>query len=144
MLVGVEAASVRAVAAAVPRVRAAAVATALLLAFGVRVALAWRHTTPDYFPDEYLYTELGRSFGAFHWASVRGSSAHFPALLQPLVTALAWRMDSIGSAFRAVQLIESAAFTLAAVPAYLLARRTGAGSTSCSPWPQRRARQNRS
>src|SRR4051812_46117384 len=127
MLAGVEAASVRAVAAAVPRVRAVAVATALLLAFGVRVALAWRHTTPDYFPDEYLYTELGRSFSAFHWASVRGSSAHFPALLQPLFTALAWRIDSIGSAFRAVQLIESAAFTLAAVPAYLLARRTGAG-----------------
>jgi hypothetical protein len=128
MLLEVEAASVRAVAAAVPRVRTIALGGALLLAFAVRVGLAWLHTTPDYFPDEYLYTELGRSFGAFHWASVRGSSAHFPALLQPLVTALAWRIDNIGSAFRTVQLIESAAFTLAAVPAYLLARRTGAGS----------------
>jgi hypothetical protein len=123
-----EAASVRAVAAAVPRVRGIAVAAVLLLAFGVRVALAWLHTTPDYFPDEYLYTALGRSFGDFHWASVRGSSAHFPALLQPLLTALAWRIGNVGSAFRAVQLIESAAFTLAAWPAYVLARRTGAGT----------------
>ncbi|MDX6455553.1 MAG: hypothetical protein QOD48_1660, partial [Gaiellaceae bacterium] len=123
-----EAATFRAAAAAVPRLRTAtAVTTALMIAFGVRVALAWFHLTPLYFPDEYLYTALGRSFAALHGPSVRGASAHFPALLQPLLTGLAWRIGSVESAFRAVQVIESAAFTLAALPAYLLARRIGAG-----------------
>jgi hypothetical protein len=123
-----EAATFRAVSAAVPRLRTATLVTAaLVMAFGVRVALAWLHLTPLYFPDEYLYTALGRSFAALHGPSVRGATANFPALLQPLLTSLAWRIGSVESAFRAVQVIESAAFTLAAWPAYLLARRIGAG-----------------
>src|SRR6266566_2050560 len=128
MLLGMDAATLQATSAAVPRLRTgSAVAAALVMAFAVRVALAWLHLTPLYFPDEYLYTALGRSFGALHGPSVRGASAHFPALLQPLLTALAWRIGSVESAFRAVQVLESAAFTLAALPAYLLARRIGAG-----------------
>jgi hypothetical protein len=110
-----------------PQIRTLAAVVGLLIAFGVRVGLAWLHATPDYFPDEYLYTALGRSFASLHGASVRGSSAHFPALLQPLLTAAAWRVGNIDSAFRTVQVIESIAFTLAAWPAYVLARRTGAG-----------------
>ena len=115
-------------AAALPRLRFAVVAGGgLALAFVVRVALAWRHVTPVYFPDEYLYTALGRSLGHLQGPSVRGVPAHFPALLQPLLTAAAWRIGNVQTAFRAVQVIDAGAFTLAAVPAYLLARTTGSG-----------------
>ena len=37
------------------------------LSAAVRLALAWRHPAPNYFPDEYLYAALSRGLG-----SVRG------------------------------------------------------------------------
>src|SRR5207253_5103161 len=73
----------------------------------------------------YLYAALGRSLGALQAPSVRGHGAHFPALLQPLVTAAAWRAGSVETGYRIVQAIGAAAFTLAAVPVFLLARRLG-------------------
>ena len=60
-------------------------------ALAVRLLLVWQLATPNYFPDEYLYAALARSLAGFHGASVRGHAAHFPALLQPLLTAPAWR-----------------------------------------------------
>jgi hypothetical protein len=105
--------------------REAAVAGALGAAFLVRLLLAWRRETPNYFPDEYLYAALGRSLGGFDGATVRGHAAHFPALLQPLLTAPAWRTDSLETGYRVVQAIGAAAFTLVAVPVFVLARRLG-------------------
>jgi hypothetical protein len=125
----VNAASVRpalvARAGAFPRLRTAALIGALGCAFGLRLVLVWRRATPNYFPDEYLYAALGRSLGALQAPSVRGHGAHFPALLQPLVTAAAWRAGSLETGYRIVQAIGAAAFTLAAVPVFLLARRLG-------------------
>jgi hypothetical protein len=40
--------------------------------------------TPTYFPDEYTYSALGRSIADSGHPLVRGGSAHFNALLQPL------------------------------------------------------------
>jgi hypothetical protein len=125
MLTGMDAASIRSHAFVHPRTRVGAVSVALAGALVARVALAWLHATPDYFPDEYLYAALGRSLGSFDGASVRGGAAHFPALLQPLLTSVPWRIGSIETAFRLVQALNAAAFTLAAVPAYLIARRIG-------------------
>jgi hypothetical protein len=34
----------------------------LALSFAVRLIAGWPRATPDYFSDEYLYAELGRSF----------------------------------------------------------------------------------
>jgi hypothetical protein len=95
--------------------------------FAVRVGLVWLHAAPNYFPDEYLYSTLGRSLAGFDGPTVRGASAHFPALLQPLLTAGAWRVGNVETAFRLVQVVQAAAFTLAAVPAYLIARRLQVG-----------------
>src|SRR5207247_2198894 len=86
-----------------PEVFPPGVAAGLLVAFGVRVGLAWLHVAPNYFPDEYLYSALGRSFAGLDGPSVRGASAHFPALLQPLLTAPAWRVGDVETAFRLVQ-----------------------------------------
>ena len=97
------------------------------MAFAVRVALSWLHATPNYFPDEYLYAALGRSFGSFDGATIRGGAAHFPALLEPLLAAPVWHIGSVETAYRLVQIVHAAAFTLAAIPAYSIARRVGVG-----------------
>ena len=56
---------------------------------------------------------------------IRGGSAHFPALLQPIVTAPAWLIGDVDTAFRVVQAIGALAMSLAAVPVFLIARRLG-------------------
>ena len=129
MLTGMDAVSPRLRASALPYSRVGAVCLALAGAFAARLSLAWLHATPDYFPDEYLYAALGRSLGNLDGASVRGGAAHFPALLQPLLTALPWRVGSVETAFRLVQGLNAAAFTLAAIPAYAIARRVGVART---------------
>jgi hypothetical protein len=97
---------------------------ALAVVTVARVALAALRPVPVYFPDEYLYAALGRSLAHGH-AAIRGQAAHFPALLQPLLTAPLWRVGSVETAYRLVQVLGSIAFTLAAIPTFVLARRVG-------------------
>jgi hypothetical protein len=84
--------------------------------------------TPTYFPDEYMYSELGRSVVESGRLLVRDAPAHFPALVQPLVTAPAWLAGDVEVGYRIAQGLGALAMSLAAVPAFLLARRLGAGS----------------
>jgi hypothetical protein len=83
--------------------------------------------TPVYFQDEYLYAELSRTFAGTGQPLVRGSEAHFPALLQPILTAPAWFLDDVGDSYALVKWIGALAMSLAAVPVFLLARRLGLG-----------------
>ena len=83
---------------------------------------------PALFPDEYIYASIGRSIADSGRPLIRGGSAHFPALLQPIVTAPAWLVGDVGLAFRLVQAIGALAMSLAAVPVFLLARRLGLSS----------------
>ena len=85
--------------------------------------LARLRAVPTAFPDEYLYSALGRSLAAGNGLSVRGTPAHFPALLEPLLTAPAWWLPHVEQSLRAIQIINSIAVSLAAIPAYILARR---------------------
>jgi hypothetical protein len=89
----------------------------------LRSLAAFSHGTPDYFPDEYIYASLGRSLGSSGRPLVRGETAHFPALLEPLLTAPLWALGSVETAYRLVQLENALFMSLAAVPVYLLARR---------------------
>jgi len=93
--------------------------------FLIRTALAWLRSAPALFPDEYLYSAIGRSFAESGRPSIRGGSANFPALLQPIVTAPAWLIHDVDTAFRVVQAMGALAMSLAAVPVYLIARRLG-------------------
>jgi hypothetical protein len=87
--------------------------------------MAWLRSVPTLFPDEYIYSSIGRSIAESGKPLIRGGPAHFPALLQPIVTAPAWLIDDIDTAFRAVQAIGAFAMSLAAVPVFLMARRLG-------------------
>ncbi len=111
-----------------PRVRARpGIRTALVGIVGVsalaHVLVAWLQPIPVLFPDEYLYTELGRSIASSGAPLVRGGSAHFPALLQPALTAPLWWLHDIGLSYHAIQALNAIAFALAAVPTFLIARR---------------------
>src|SRR5213075_2082386 len=57
------------------------------VSFALRVVASAAHPAPRYFPDEYIYTAIARALGSGHAPAVRGASAHFPALLAPLLAA---------------------------------------------------------
>ena len=92
-----------------------------------RTLAAWSRATPIYFPDEYIYSEVGRSIAEHGRPLVRGGSAHFPALLQPLLTAPAWFFDDVATSYRTIQLINVVVMSLGAVAVFWLARRLGIG-----------------
>jgi hypothetical protein len=93
--------------------------------FGRLIAAAGR-PVPHYLPDEYIYPSLARSFAEHGRPMIRGVGAHFPALLDPLVTAPVWLLtnDPV-RAYGITQGLHAAFVSLAAVPAYLLCKRLG-------------------
>ncbi|MGZ4384916.1 MAG: hypothetical protein ACXVY3_09980, partial [Gaiellaceae bacterium] len=93
--------------------------------FLVRTGVSWLRATPALLPDEYIYSAIGRSLAESGRPSIRGGPAHFPALLQPILTAPAWLIGDVGTAFRVVQAMGALAMSLAAVPVYVLALRLG-------------------
>jgi hypothetical protein len=109
----------------VKRSPAFALAALVAASFVARTALAWLRSTPALFPDEYIYSAIGRSLADSGQPTIRGGPAHFPALLQPILTAPAWLIGDVGTAFRVVQAIGALAMSLAAVPVYILAIRLG-------------------
>jgi hypothetical protein len=114
--------------------RAATVPARLVLlgivaaSFLVRFAAALWHTTPLYFPDEYIYSSIARSLAQSGKPLIRGSSPHFPSLLEPLLAAPFWLTHDPGLAYRLTQAENALAMSLAAVPVYLLVRRLGGGA----------------
>ena len=97
--------------------------------FLLRTVLAWLRATPTFFADEYIYAELARSISETGRPLVRGVSASFPALLQPILTAPAWLVGDVETSFRLVQTIGALVMSLAVVPVFLLARRLGIGTS---------------
>lgn len=97
------------------------------LSFVFRLLAGLAHATPLYFPDEYIYGSLARSLATSGRLAIRGTPAHFPALLEPLLAAPFWLTGDPELAYRLTQGLNALAMSLAAVPVYLLARRLGLG-----------------
>jgi hypothetical protein len=98
----------------------------VLASFGGRLLAAFGRLTPYYLPDEYIYPSLARSFAEHGRPLIRGVGVHFPALLDPLLTAPVWLVtDDSVTAFRLTQMEHAVFFSLAAIPAYLLTRKVG-------------------
>lgn len=114
--------------AAARRCRGAVAVGALAAAAAVgHAVLAWARPTPGYFPDEYIYAELGRSLAEGTGPLVRDAPSHFAPLLYPLLTAPAWLADEVATGYRLVQGLNALTMSLAVVPAFLLARTLGLG-----------------
>jgi hypothetical protein len=105
----------------------AVLAAIVALSFGVRWLLAFAHSTPLYFADEYIYSTLAYELAHTGRPTIRGESANFPALLEPVLTAPAWLPGDPALALRLTQGLNALAMSLAAVPVYLLARRLRLG-----------------
>lgn len=110
------------------RVGTAVSLTCLILgSIVVRSFAAISHSTIGYLPDEYVYSAISRSFAAHGRPLIRGASAHFPAILEPLLAAPLWAIGSTETAYRLVQFENAVFASLAAIPVYLLARRVRLG-----------------
>ena len=98
----------------------------VVASFGGRLLAAAGRVVPYYLPDEYIYPSLARSFAEHGRPMIRGVGVHFPALLEPLVTAPVWLVTKDPqTAWRLTQGLHALVVSLAAIPAYLLARRVG-------------------
>ena len=90
----------------------------------LRIALARRMVAPWIMVDELIYSELAKSFAAHGHFLVRGIASHGYGFVYPIVIAPAFRLfHAVPSAYTAAKAIDSVVMSLAAVPAYLLARR---------------------
>jgi hypothetical protein len=98
----------------------------VVASFGGRLLAAVGRVAPFYLPDEYIYPSLARGFAEHGRPLIRGVGVHFPALLEPLATAPIWLLTKDPqTAWRLTQSMHALEVSLAAVPAYLLARRVG-------------------
>jgi hypothetical protein len=122
-------ASSLAVARPLARVRAIPVWAVLggivLLSAALRIWLGRRMVAPWIFVDELIYSELAKSFAAHGHFLLRGEPAGTSyGFVYPVLIAPAWRIfSSVPQAYAAAKAIDSVVMSLAAVPAYFLARR---------------------
>jgi hypothetical protein len=125
---------VSAVTPAFPRVRSrvlsprVAVGAIVVAGTVIQALLARLVVMPSVFPDEYLYSQLGRSLAKTGHLTIRGVNPHFLPVLEPILTAPVWLAHDVGTSFRLLQLENAFVMSLAAIPAYLIARRLGAGA----------------
>jgi Dolichyl-phosphate-mannose-protein mannosyltransferase len=90
----------------------------------VRFALARRVAAPWIMVDELIYSELAKSFGESARFEVRGVATYGYGFVYPILISPAYALfDSLPRAYDAVRAINAALMSLAALPAYFLARR---------------------
>lgn len=89
-----------------------------------RAWLGRQMAAPFIFVDELIYSELARSFAAGGEFLVRDEPSGGYGILYPALVSPAYALfDSLPDAYAAVKAINAVLMSLAAVPAYLLARR---------------------
>jgi Dolichyl-phosphate-mannose-protein mannosyltransferase len=80
--------------------------------------------TPWIFADELFYSELAKSIGSGHLPAIREVTDFQLGFGYPLLVAPAWGLFAdVESAYTAARIVNGIVMSLAAVPAYLLARR---------------------
>lgn len=99
--------------------------TAIVIAsFALRAWLARGMLAPFIMVDELIYGELAKSLASTGHFEVRDVPASGYSVLYPALIAPAYALfDSVPDAYAAVKTINSLVMSLAAVPAYLIARR---------------------
>jgi len=90
----------------------------------VRYALSRRVAAPWIMVDELIYSELAKSFAATGHFLIRDEHHGSYGFLYPLLISPAWKaFAAVPQAYAAAKAIGSVAMSLAAVPAFFLARR---------------------
>jgi hypothetical protein len=89
-----------------------------------RIAFALRIDAPWIVVDELIYSELARGIAAGEGWAIRGEATAAYGFVYPLLIAPAYLLfDSLPQAYAAVKTINAFLVSLAAIPAYFLARR---------------------
>ena len=96
----------------------------VVVSAGLRYAFGRWMVAPWIMVDELVYSELAKSVAASGHFLIRGEAAGSYGYVYPLLIAPAWRLfGSVPDAFAAAKALNAVAMSLAAVPAYFLARR---------------------
>ena len=96
----------------------------VVLSAALRILLARRMVAPWIMVDELIYSELAKSLAANGHFLVRGVASTGYGFVYPVLIAPAFRLfSSVPQAYAAAKAIDSVLMSLAAIPAYLLARR---------------------
>ena len=94
------------------------------LSFLVRAWLSREMVAPFIMVDELIYSELARSFAESGHFAVRDVATSGYSVVYPVVIAPAYALfQDLVNAYDAVKVVNAFAMSLAAIPAYLLARR---------------------
>jgi hypothetical protein len=102
------------------------------LAAVFRIAVGMAATTPAVFGDELVYSSLAKAWATQGEPLLRGSVDVGDSLLVPLFVAPAYRFSATGAdAYATLKVMNAIAVSLAAVPAYFLARRVVSRAWSC-------------
>ncbi len=100
------------------------VATLVVVSALIRYALSRQAVAPWIMVDELIYSELAKSFASTGHFLIRGQQTAAYGIVYPLLIAPAWAVfKAVPDAYAAAKAINSVVMSLAAVPAYLLARR---------------------
>ena len=96
----------------------------VVASIGVRYGFGRRMVAPWIMVDEIIYSELAKSFAATGHFLIRGEHHGSYGIVYPILVSPAYRaFGSLPDAYAAAKAINAVAMSLAAVPAYFLARR---------------------
>jgi hypothetical protein len=96
----------------------------VVLSWAVRFGFARHMVGPWIMIDEIVYSELAKSFAATGHFAVREAPTTGYGFVYPILISPAYALfDAIPTVYTAIKVIDSLLMSLAAVPAYLLARR---------------------
>ena len=98
-------------------------AGALLAAFVVRLILAQRIVTPWIMVDEFIYSELAKSFAGHGEFLIRETASPFRNVAYPALIAPAWLANPIGTAYDIAHGINAALMVVTALPVYFWGKR---------------------
>jgi hypothetical protein len=107
-----------------PALAGAWLAAIVVVSAAFRILLSRRIPGPFIFTDELTYSELAKSFAASGHFLVREVPTRGYGVVYPVLISPAYRLfHNLPQAYAAVKVVNSITMSLAAVPAYLLARR---------------------
>jgi hypothetical protein len=99
-------------------------AAIVVISAGVRIALGRHVIAPWIMVDELIYSELAKSFAASGHFQIRGVASNGYGFVYPALIAPAWKaFGPMPTVYEAAKVINAIVMSLAAVPAYFLARR---------------------
>ncbi|HEY8774839.1 MAG TPA: glycosyltransferase family 39 protein [Gaiellaceae bacterium] len=100
------------------------VAALVVVSTGIRYVITRRAVAPWIMVDELIYSELAKSFADSGHFLVREHATAAYGIVYPLLLAPAWAIfHAVPDAYAAAKAINSFVMSLAAIPAYFLARR---------------------